>query len=172
MTAIDTTSSDATTTDATTEDPRTIVTTTQVYRVFIKAPAQKIWDAITKPEFTARYFHGAQVETTAEVGAPIRYYAPDGKTLWGDDVVFESDPPHRLVVSWHALWDEAAAAEDPSRVTWEIEEREGFCLLTVVHDRLEGAPVTAQHVSGEGWMMVLSGMKTLLETGEPLNPTL
>ncbi len=148
------------------------ITTTQVYRVFIKARPEQIWDAITKPEFTARYFHGAQVQTTAEVGTPIRYYAPDGTTLWGDDVVFESDPPRRLVVSWHALWDEETALEPPSRVTWEIEEREGFCLLTVVHDRLDESPVTAQHVSGQGWMMVLSGMKTLLETGQVLNPAL
>lgn len=159
------------TTTETATDPKSVVTTTQVYRVFIKAPAERIWEAITKPEFTARYFHGAQVETTGEVGTPIRYYAPDGETLWGDDVVFESDPPHRLVVSWHALWSEDVALEPASRVTWEIEEREGFCLLTVVHDRLEGSPVTARHVSGEGWMMVLSGMKTLLETGQSLIPT-
>jgi uncharacterized protein YndB with AHSA1/START domain len=148
------------------------MTTTQVYRVFIKASPEQIWDAITKAEFTARYFHGARVDTTGETGAPIRYYAPDGTTLWGDDVIFESDPPHRLVVSWRSLWDEQAALEEPSRVTWEIEERDGFCLLTVVHDRLEGAPITAQHVSGEGWMMVLSGMKTLLETGLSLGPSL
>jgi uncharacterized protein YndB with AHSA1/START domain len=148
--------------------PKSEVTTTQVYRVFIKAPAEKVWDAITKPEFTARYFHGAIVETTGEVGTAIRYYAPNHQTLWGDDVVFESDPPHRLVVSWHALWSEETAAEPASRVTWEIEERDGFCLLTVVHDRLEASPVTASHVSGEGWMMVLSGMKTLLETGHAL----
>jgi len=142
--------------------------TTQVYQVFIKASAQQIWDAITKPEFTARYFHGARVETTGETGAPLRYYAPDGTTLWGDDVVFESDPPHRLVVSWRALWSDETAAEPASRVTWEIDERDGFCLLTVVHDRLDGSPVTAKHVGGEGWTMVLCGMKTLLETGQPL----
>jgi uncharacterized protein YndB with AHSA1/START domain len=152
----------------TTTAPTENATTTQVYRVFIKASAREIWDAITKAEFTARYFHGARVETTGEAGTPIRYYAPDGTTLWGDDVIYESDPPHRLVVSWHALWSEETAAEEPSRVTWEIDERDGFCLLTVVHDRLEAAPLTAQHVSGEGWMMVLSGMKTLLETGRSL----
>jgi uncharacterized protein YndB with AHSA1/START domain len=150
--------------------PESIVASTQVYRVFIKATPQQIWDAITKPEFSARYFFGAQVETTGEAGTPIRYYAPDGETLWGDDVVLESDPPHRLVVGWHALWDEDTAAEPGSRVAWEIEERDGCCLLTVVHDRLEASPITAKHVSGEGWMLVLSGMKTLLETGESLLP--
>jgi hypothetical protein len=62
------------------------------------------------------------------------------------------------------------AAEDPSRVSWEIEPQEsGYSLLTVTHDQLEGAPQTAANVSGTGWMMVLSGLKTLLETGEPLD---
>jgi uncharacterized protein YndB with AHSA1/START domain len=145
------------------------VTTTQVYRVFIRSTPEKIWDAITKPEFTARYFHGAHVQTTAEPGTPIRYFAPDGTTLWGDDVVLEADPPHKLVVTWSSLWNEETAAEDHSRVTWQIEERDGgVCLLTVVHDQLEASPKTAQMVAGEGWMMVLSGLKTLLETGEPL----
>ncbi|HZR12350.1 MAG TPA: SRPBCC family protein [Acidimicrobiia bacterium] len=146
----------------------TSVETTQVYRVFIKASAQQIWDAITKPEFTTRYFHGARVDTTAKAGSPLRYYGPDD-SLWGDDVIIEADPPRKLVATWTALWDPDTATEEPSRVTWEIDERDGgMCLLTVVHDRLEGAPNTAAKVSGEGWMMVLSGLKTLLETGEPL----
>ncbi len=146
----------------------TSVETTQIYRVFIKASAQQIWDAITKPEFTTRYFHGARVDTTAKTGATLRYYGPDD-SLWGDDVVIEADPPRKLVATWTALWDPDTATEEPSRVTWEIDERDGgMCLLTVVHDRLEGAPNTAAKVSGEGWMMVLSGLKTLLETGEPL----
>ncbi len=146
----------------------TSVETTQIYRVFIKASAQQIWDAITKPEFTTRYFHGARVDTTAKTGATLRYYGPDD-SLWGDDVIIEADPPRKLVATWTALWDPDTATEEPSRVTWEIDERDGgMCLLTVVHDRLEGAPNTAAKVSGEGWMMVLSGLKTLLETGEPL----
>lgn len=146
----------------------TTVETTQVYRVFIKASAQQVWDAITKPEFTTRYFHGARVDTTAKKGASLRYYGPDD-SLWGDDVILEADPPHKLVATWTALWDPDTANEEPSRVTWEIDERDGgMCLLTVVHDRLEGAPNTAAKVGGEGWMMVLSGLKTLLETGEPL----
>jgi uncharacterized protein YndB with AHSA1/START domain len=147
----------------------TTATPTQVYQVFIRASAQQIWDAITKPEFTAQYFHGARVETTAEPGATIRYYAPDGTNLLGDDTIIEADPPHKLVATWSSLWNEETAKEPHSRVTWEIAERDGgLCLLTVVHDRLEDAPVTASMVSGQGWMMVLSGLKTLLETGRPL----
>ncbi len=139
--------------------------TTQVYQVFIKATAEQIWDAITKPEFTERYFYGARIENTSE---RHRSVGPDG-SVWGDSPTFEYDPPRRLVHGWRSLYDPGLAEEEPSRVTWEIEPQEGgFCKLTVVHDQLEGAPKTAESVSGAGWMMVLSGLKTLLETGEPL----
>jgi uncharacterized protein YndB with AHSA1/START domain len=144
------------------------VSTTQVYQIVIRATPEQIWDAITHPEFTRQYFHGARVDTTGEAGTPIRYYSPEG-TLWGDDKVLESDPPHRLVVTWRSLWDEELAAEPVSRVTWLIEARDaGACLLTVTHDQLDDSPKTAAAVSGEGWTFVLSGMKTLLETGAPM----
>jgi uncharacterized protein YndB with AHSA1/START domain len=140
-------------------------TTVQVYQVFIKASPEQIWDAITKPEFTTRYFHGARVENTAE-----RHLAqgPQGED-WGSGATFEFDPPRRLVHEWRSLYDPELAEEEASRVTWEIEAQDGgVCRLTVVHDQLEGSPKTAASVSGAGWMHVLSGVKTLLETGEPL----
>ena len=139
--------------------------TTQVYNVFIKATPEQIWEAITTPEFTAKYFYGARISATPELR---RTQAPDGGD-WGEDAVFEFDPPRRLVHGWHSKYNPELAAEEPSRVTWEIEPQEGgYALLTVIHDQLEGAPKTAESVSGPGWMMVLSGLKTLLETGEPL----
>jgi uncharacterized protein YndB with AHSA1/START domain len=138
---------------------------TQVYQVFIKASPEAIWDAITKPEFTARYFHGARIENTAQ---RHRALSPDGD-VWGDSPTFEYDPPRRLVHEWQSLYDPELAVEEPSRVSWEIEPQDGgYSKLTVVHDRLEASPKTAESVSGAGWMMVLSGLKTLLETGEPL----
>ena len=140
-------------------------TTTQVYQVFIKATPEQIWEAITKPEFTAKYFHGARIEATKD---RIRSLSPDGD-VWGDEAVSEFDPPRRLVHGWRSLYDPEMAAEEASRVTWEIDAQDGgFSKLTVVHDQLEGAPQTAESVSGAGWMMVLSGLKTLLETGRPL----
>jgi uncharacterized protein YndB with AHSA1/START domain len=146
------------------------VQTTQVYQVFIKATPEVVWEAITQPEFTMQYFHGAEVESELHPGGKFWYHAPERATLWGDGVVVEAEPPLRLVTTWHALWDEETAAEEPSRVTWEIEPQDGgFCKLTVVHDQLEGAPKTAEHVSGAGWMFVLSGLKTLVETGSPLS---
>jgi uncharacterized protein YndB with AHSA1/START domain len=142
----------------------TEVQTTQVYQVFVKATPEAVWDAITKPEFTSRYFHGV----TIEVEPTLRrtYYHDE---LANEVEVLEFDPPRKLVHSWLSFYDPELAAEEPSRVTWEVEPQEGgFSLLTVVHDQLEGAPKTAASVVGPGWMMVLSGLKTLLETGEPL----
>ncbi|MDL9978944.1 SRPBCC family protein [Microbacterium candidum] len=142
----------------------------QIYQLFIKATPEAIWDAITKPEFTRRYFYGSIVETTGVPGTPFRYYAPDGETLWNDETVLASDPPRRLVVGWRSLYNEDAAGEPASRITWDIDPQDGgFSLLTVTHDQLEQSPITAESVSGLGWLMVLSGLKTLLETGSPLS---
>ena len=144
-------------------------TTVQVYQVFIRATPEQIWEAITKPEFTAKYFHGSLVESAFVPGAKYQGWSTDHSQLWVDGVVEEADPPHKLVHGWRALYDPETAVEEPSRVSWEIEQQDGgYCKLTVVHDRLEGAPKTAASVSGAGWMFVLSGLKTLLETGEPL----
>jgi uncharacterized protein YndB with AHSA1/START domain len=138
---------------------------TQVYQVFIKATPERIWAAITQPDQTARYFHGARITNTPERHIS---YGPDGST-WGDGPVLEFDPPRRLVHQWRSLYDGDLATEPPSRVTWEIEPHDGgYCKLTVTHDRLDGAPKTAASVAGPGWMFVLSGLKTLLETGEAL----
>ncbi|HET6682381.1 MAG TPA: SRPBCC domain-containing protein [Gaiella sp.] len=140
------------------------VQTTQVYQLFIKATPEAIWDAITKSEFTTRYFYASRVEVTPE---RRQSFGPDG-ALWGDSAVLEYDPPRRLVHGWQGLYSPEFAAEAESRVSWEIEPQDGgYCLLTVVHDQLEGAPKTAESVAG-GWMFVLSGLKTLLETGESL----
>jgi len=138
--------------------------TTQVYQVFIRATPEQIWEAMTTPEFTEQYFHGVRLE----LRDGRRYSTTRNGVSW-DEAIVEEDPPRRLVHEWVSYYDPEMAAEEPSRVTWEIEPQDnGTCLLTLVHDRLEGAPKTAAGVSGTGWMHVLSGLKTLLETGEPL----
>ena len=137
---------------------------TQVYEVFIKASPEQIWEAITTPDFTQRYFFRSRVTVT-----PSEFVGLDAT---GDDLVrgavLEHDPPRKLVHEWRSLYDPETAAERESRVTWELEAQEGgYTKLTVVHDRLEASPKTAENVAG-GWAFVLSGLKTLLETGEPL----
>ena len=143
--------------------------TTQVYSVFIKASPEQIWEAITTPEFTRKYFFGSAIESTLEPGAPYVGWTADRSQRMVEGEVLEADPPHRLVHSWLALYDPETAAESPSRVTWELESEDGkVTKLTVVHDELEDAPKTALSVAG-GWSYVLSGLKTLLETGTALS---
>ncbi len=142
--------------------------TTQVYSVFIRATPERVWDAITKPEFTTRYFYGSAIDSTLEPGTPYLGWTSDRTQKLVDGEVLESDPPRLLRHTWRALYDEETALEQHSRVTWEIEPGDGgVTKLTVVHDQLEASPKTAENVAG-GWMYVLSGLKTLLETGEPL----
>ena len=136
--------------------------TTQVYNVFIRATPEEIWDAITKSEFTQQYFYGARIDVHDG-----RRFCSIGDTEW-DEEVLEADPPRRLVHGWVSAYDPDLAAEEQSRVSWEIEPQDGgITKLTVVHDQLEAAPKTAENVAG-GWMYILSGLKTLLETGKPL----
>ena len=141
----------------------------QVYQLFIKATPERIWEAITTPEFTHRYFHGARITVARD---RLRSLGPDD-SVWGDEEVYEYDPPRRLVHGWRSLYDSDMGQEPRSRVTWEIEPQAdgNYCLLTVTHDQLERSPITARSVAGIGWMGVLSGLKTLLETGEPLGLT-
>jgi uncharacterized protein YndB with AHSA1/START domain len=136
--------------------------TTQVYSVFIKASPEQVWDAITKADFTEQYFFGARIDIKDG-----RRFTQIGEMEW-DEEVLEAEAPSRLVHRFVAAYDPDMGAEEPSRVTWEIEPQDGgITKLTVVHDQLESAPKTAESVAG-GWMYILSGLKTLLETGKPL----
>jgi uncharacterized protein YndB with AHSA1/START domain len=133
--------------------------TTQVYSIFIKASPEDIWQAITTPAFTQKYFYGVPVAVSAET-------FDGGGSAQG--TVAEFDPPHKLVHSWNALYDPETAGEPASRVTWEITPQDGgVSLLTVVHDQLDESPKTAESVAG-GWSYILSGLKSVLETGEGL----
>ena len=87
------------------------------YQIFIRATADEVWNAITKPEFTTQYFYRSRVETTGKSGTPIRHQSSDGTCRWGDDLIFESDPPRRLVHTWRALCDPELAAEPPSHAS-------------------------------------------------------
>ena len=156
--------------------------TTQVYRVYINATPDAIWEAITSPEWTAKYGYHAIAEYDLKPGGKYRAVATPEMQAMGmseillDGEVIEADPPRKLVQTWHALWDEGVAGESPTRVTWDIEADDGgITRLTVTHE-LEGAPIHAEQVSteaklregGGGWSWILSDLKTLLETGKSL----
>jgi uncharacterized protein YndB with AHSA1/START domain len=154
--------------------------TVQVFRVFIKATPQAIWDAITKPEWVERYGYACKAEFDVRPGGAYRALATEAMQAYGAPKVIivgeviEADPPRKLVQTWHPVWDPTSAAETPTRLTYLIEEQpNGVCRLTLTHD-LAGAPSLVSQVSGEnaqaggGWSFVLSDLKTLLETGKAL----
>jgi uncharacterized protein YndB with AHSA1/START domain len=137
----------------------------KVFEIYIKTTPEQLWEAITDPELRSRYNFGVGVVSDWTNGSPYtsEHAAVDGPLAEGENL--EVDQPHRLVQSFTALWSDDVKAEGTSRVTWEIEQVEDSCRLTVIHDQLrEGAN---DELFG-GWPMILSGLKTLLETGEGL----
>jgi uncharacterized protein YndB with AHSA1/START domain/DNA-binding transcriptional ArsR family regulator len=142
----------------------------QVYQVFIKALPEQVWDAVTKPEFTTRYYYNTFLKTDLTVGSPFTYTFGDGGPPIVEGQVLASDPPRRLVHTYRSLW--GPLAEDaPTRVTWELEALPGdVTKLTVIHDDFDGETATYKGLASGGWTWILSNLKTLLETGEPLPP--
>lgn len=139
--------------------------TVQVYQIVIRTTPERLWQALTESSFSRRYPFYMNIESTFELGAPIRFVDDAGRTAVEGEIL-ESDPPRRLRYTWVIHYDAKFTAET-SRVTWEIAPRgDTLCQLTLTHD-VTNAPLTAPHVTN-GWPFILSGIKTLLETGEPL----
>jgi len=137
----------------------------KVFEIYIKTTPERLWEAITDPELRSRYSFGVSVESDWAAGSPYRAVHPGAQSAISEGENLEVDPPFRLVQSFNALWSEAVKREGTSRVTWEIEPVGDSCRLTVTHDEL------AQDAHAEiygGWPQILSGLKTLLETGESL----
>jgi uncharacterized protein YndB with AHSA1/START domain/DNA-binding transcriptional ArsR family regulator len=159
------------------EDPA-VDRPTFVYTTYIRTTPESLWQALTEPAFTKRYW-GASFDTDWQPGSPMRWelgVAVDDP----EQVVVDADPPRRLSYTWHTMTPELAesmgmaedaqqriAAERRSTVTFEIEPLDDLVKLTVIHDGFEPGSLMAELVSG-GWPRVLSNLKTLLETGEPL----
>ena len=160
--------------------------TTQVYKIWIKASREKIWAAIVDPEWNQRYGYGAPSYFDLSPGGSFRSTPNDGMRAHAkehgypmpdtivDGEVLEADPPRLLVQTWRLLMDPSTAAEPFTTLTYLIEESKsqpGTCKLTVTHD-LAGAPATAAIVAGTdeegaggGWAWILSDLKSLVETG-------
>ncbi len=139
-----------------------------VFMVFIKAEPDRVWEAITRSDFTVQYYFASTVESDWQPGSPYTYAIEGEPAIVGK--VLESDPPRRLVCTFDARWDEHVTADPPSRISWEIEEAgSGVSQLTVVHDGFEAEGATFGQIGG-GMPLILSGLKTLLETGAPLMP--
>jgi uncharacterized protein YndB with AHSA1/START domain len=137
----------------------------KVFEIYIRTTPEQLWRAITDPDVRARYQFGARVESSWTPGSSyqVTHQGAPRSLIEGENL--EVEPPRRLVQSYRAVWDDDIAAEGTSRVTWEIESVGDSCRLTVTHDQLrENAD---PHLYG-GWPMILSGLKTWLETGQEL----
>jgi len=135
-----------------------------IYQVEIVTTPERLWEAITDPEIRSKYNFGARISSDWTPGSRYEMRTPTGDGL-GEGENLEVDPPRRLVQSMVALWSDEVKSEGTSRITWEIEPVGDSCRLTVTHDQLrEGAN---DELYG-GWPMILSGLKTWLETGELL----
>ena len=162
------------------EDPGTVDTPTFVYTTYIRTTPERLWHALTEPAFTRRYWFGIAFETDWQAGSAMTWHHRGATTADDEQVVLEAEPYRRLAYTWHTFTPELAAAldvsdeardriaEEPrSKVTFEIEPLGEVVKLTVVHDGFGPDSLMAQMV-GRGWPRVLSGLKTLLETGEEL----
>jgi uncharacterized protein YndB with AHSA1/START domain len=140
----------------------------KVFEIYIKTTPERLWEAITDPDMRSKYTFGVRAESDWTPGSRYAMHAPAAGVEIAEGENLEVDPPRRLVQSFTALWSDEVKSEGTSRVTWEIEpvgDAGDSCRLTVTHDQLrEGAN---EELYG-GWPMVLSGLKTLLETGELL----
>lgn len=136
-----------------------------VFEIYIKTTPERLWEAITDPEQRARYSFGVRVESDWAPGSEYRSGVPGAVEIAAGENL-EVEPPRRLVQTFQALWSEEVKGEGESRVTWEIEPVGSSCRLSVTHDRLAAG---ANSELFGGWPMILSGLKTLLETGELLD---
>jgi len=137
----------------------------KVYEIYIKTTPERLWEAITDPAIRAKYQFGVGAVSDWTPGSRYESEHPAaGPLAQGENL--EVDPPRRLVQSMTALWSDEVKAQGTTRVTWEIEQVGTSCRLTVIHD---GLPARANPELYGGWPMILSGLKTLLETGEPLD---
>jgi uncharacterized protein YndB with AHSA1/START domain/DNA-binding transcriptional ArsR family regulator len=137
----------------------------KVFEIYIKTTPERLWEAITDGDIRARYQFGSRVTSDWTPGSRFEMGNPKAGALLGEGENLEVDPPRRLVQSMVALWGEDVKREGTSRITWEIEPVGDSCRLVVTHDQLrEGAN---EQLYG-GWPMILSGLKTWLETGDEL----
>ncbi len=137
----------------------------KVFEIYIKTTPERLWDAITNMQAREKYNFGVLVKSDWTPGSRYEGVHPKAPGILCEGENLKVEPPRRLVQSFTALWSDDVEREGASRVTWEIEPVADSCRLTVTHDQL---PANANAELYGGWPMILSGLKTLLETGETL----
>jgi uncharacterized protein YndB with AHSA1/START domain len=137
-----------------------------VYVTYIRTTPEKLWEALTKSEFTQRYWLGTKFETTWKRGASWQAVKPEGAPIVSGEIL-ETEPPRKLVMTWRNEKTPELRAEGYSRVTYELEQEGDSVKLTILHEFDKAGSKVQQSVSN-GWPLVLASLKSMLETGEPL----
>jgi uncharacterized protein YndB with AHSA1/START domain len=139
-----------------------------VYVTYIASTQDAVWNALTNPDVTQLYWYGTRVESDWKVGSKVVYRR--GGEVTDEHIVLAVDPPHSFRHSFHPVFAEEFRKEDPSRVTFAIEQSGGVVRLTLIHDEF---PLNSRIIAGcrESWPPIISSLKSLLETGKPL-PTI
>jgi uncharacterized protein YndB with AHSA1/START domain len=138
-----------------------------VFVIYVAATPAKVWQALTDGDFTAQYFFGRRIESDWKVGSPWKLLMADGSTDSGGTVL-ECDPPTRLAISWRVEWIEAMRKLPEARVEYRLDACGDVTRLTV--SEFHHPTIDPKYKEGgrKGWPIILSGLKTLLETGRPL----
>jgi len=138
-----------------------------VYVTYIVTTPEKLWAALTSPEFTRQYFFGARVESDWKIGSVVKYWRPDG-TLDVQGKVLECDPPRLLSITWHVEWHEEFRKLPENLVTFQLVPLSDVVRLTMTESHQE--PIDDKILEGgrRGWPVILSSLKSFLETGHPL----
>ena len=137
-----------------------------VYVTYIRTTPEKLWTALTDAEFNRKYWFGGYQDSDFKAGSPWKIVMPDGK-ITDSGSVLESDPPRRLVLKWRNEFMPELKAEGYGRATFDIEQQDGSVKLTVLHE-IDVPDSKLIKAVGGGWPKILSGLKSLLETGEGL----
>jgi uncharacterized protein YndB with AHSA1/START domain/DNA-binding transcriptional ArsR family regulator len=152
------------------EEPMDLVDRpSHVFEIYIQTTPEQLWEALTESDFTTQYYYASKIESDFKPGSDFSMTLPDGTEAIRGEVV-EAEPGKRLVTTFDARWDAGVAADPPSRISWDIEQQGEACKLKVTHDGFEAETETFRQIGG-GMPYVLSGLKTLLETGKPLAAT-
>lgn len=137
-----------------------------VYKAYIRASVEEVWEAIVDGDMTTQYFYGTRVESDWQVGSSMNYYDPSGG-LVSEGEIIAIDPPNQIEFTFHALWDETLVKEGPAREAWAIKDVNGMAELTIeLYDVAVDSKTYEDFVNG--FPYIVSGMKSLLETGTPL----
>ena len=147
-------------------DAKAAEMTKHVLEVYIRTTPEKLWQALTDGSFTEKYYYGTRAESDWKAGSEYRYLTPDGNAMVNGRII-ESKPPNKLVTTFNPHWDERIGNVPESTVTFEITQLGEACKLTLIHSDLIPGHMVTEGVY-RGWQEILSGLKTLLETGEPL----